>query len=187
MSSEKKITDKIVADAVAEKARILEEAKKQADSVINRAKEQAAKFLENEDVLSDAEAEKARDKEISGAEMQAKKMILAKKQECVKMVLERVKEKLFTLSEQEYIQMIVSMLEKAEKGDEVVFSQKDKQNNALMEKLEQKHITVSSETRPLQGGFIVKKGEIEYNYSFEAILAVEKENIEQIAAEVLLA
>ena len=44
MSSEKKITDKIVADAVAEKARILEEAKKQADSVINRAKEQAAKF-----------------------------------------------------------------------------------------------------------------------------------------------
>ena len=79
MSSEKKITDKIVADAVAEKARILEEAKKQADSVINRAKEQAAKFLENEDVLSDAEAEKARDKEISGAEMQAKKMILAKK------------------------------------------------------------------------------------------------------------
>ena len=73
MSSEKKITDKIVADAVAEKARILEEAKKQADSVINRAKEQAAKFLENEDVLSDAEAEKARDKEISGAEMQAKK------------------------------------------------------------------------------------------------------------------
>ena len=84
-------------------------------------------------------------------------MILAKKQECVKMVLERVKEKLFTLSEQEYIQMIVSMLEKAEKGDEVVFSQKDKQNNALMEKLEQKHITVSSETRPLQGRFYCKK------------------------------
>ena len=73
MSSEKKITDKIVADAVAEKARILEEAKKQLDSVINRAKEQAAKFLENEDVLSDAEAEKARDKEISEQKCRQKK------------------------------------------------------------------------------------------------------------------
>ncbi len=187
MSSEKKITDKIVADAVAEKAQILEEAKKQADSIIHKAEEQAAKFMENENVLSDAQAQKARDKEISAAEMQAKKMILSKKQECVKMVLEKVREKLFALSEQEYAQMIVSMLEKAEKGEEVVFSQKDKQNAALMEKLHEKNIAVSSENRDLQGGFIVKKGEIEYNYSFEAILSVERENIEQIAAEVLFA
>ena len=37
MSSEKKIIDKIVADAVAEKAKILEKSKKEADAVINKA------------------------------------------------------------------------------------------------------------------------------------------------------
>ena len=187
MSSEKKIIDKIVADAVAEKAKILEQAKKEADVVIQKAQEQAAKIKENEDVLSDAEAEKAKGKEISGAEMEAKKMILATKQSCVKMALDRVKQKLSQLSDEEYQDMILTMLEKAEKGEEIIFSQKDKQNEALLSKLAQKNFTVSDETRDLEGGFIVKKGEIEYNYSFEAILTVEKENIEQIAAEILFA
>ena len=187
MSSEKKIIDKIVADAVAEKAKILEQAKNEADVVIQKAQEQSAKITENEDVLSDAEAEKARGKEISGAEMEAKKMILATKQSCVKMALDRVKQKLSQLSDEEYVDMILSMIEKAEKGEEIIFSQKDKQNQILMSKLAEKNIVVSDEIRELDGGFIVKKGEIEYNYSFEAILTVEKENIEQIAAEILFA
>ncbi len=187
MSSEKKIIDKIVADAVAEKAKILEQAKKEADVVLQKAQEQSAKITESESVLSDAEAEKARGKEISGAEMEAKKLILSTKQECVKMALERVKQKLSQLSDEEYQNMILTMLEKAEKGEEIVFSQKDKQNEALMAKLAEKRIAISEETRELEGGFIVKKGEIEYNYSFEAILIVEKENIEQIAAEILFA
>ena len=83
--------------------------------------------------------------------------------------------------------MIVTMINTAEKGEEVIFSQKDKQNEMLMAKMAENQVTVSNETRPLDGGFIVKKGEIEYNYSFEAILTVEKENIEQIAAEILFA
>ena len=187
MSSEKKIIDKIVADAVEEKAKILEKAKKEAEIVINKAKEQSAKIMENESILSDAEAEKARGKEISGAEMEAKKMILATKQSCIKMALDRVKQKLSELSDKEYVDMIVTMMNAAEKGEEVIFSQKDKQNEMLMAKMAENQVTVSNETRPLEGGFIVKKGEIEYNYSFEAILTVEKENIEQIAAEILFA
>jgi len=187
MSSEKKIIDKIVADAVAEKAKILEKSKNEADAVINKAKEQSAKIMENEDILSNAEAEKARGKEISGAEMEAKKMVLATKQECVKMALDRVKQKLSELSEQEYVAMIGTMIETAEKGEEIILSPKDKQNEALMSKMAEKNVVVADETRPLEGGFIVKKGEIEYNYSFEAILTVEKENIEQIAAEILFA
>lgn len=187
MSSEKKIIDKIVADAVEEKAKILEKAKKEAETVINKAKEQSAKIMENESILSNAEAEKAKGKEISGAEMEAKKMILATKQSCIKMALDRVKQKLSELSDKEYVDMIVTMMNTAEKGEEVIFSQKDKQNEMLMAKMAENQVTVSNETRPLDGGFIVKKGEIEYNYSFEAILTVEKENIEQIAAEILFA
>lgn len=187
MSSEKKIIDKIVADAVAQKAQILEKAKKEADAVIQKAQEQCAKILENEDILSDAEAEKASSKEISGAEMEAKKMILSTKQNCIKMALERVKESLSALNEKEYVDMIIAMLTNAEKGDEIIVSPKDKQNETLMSKLKENGFVISDETRPLEGGFIVKKGEIEYNYSFEALLTVEKENIEQIAAEILFA
>ena len=56
-----------------------------------------------------------------------------------------------------------------------------------MAKLAEQNVAVSEETRELEGGFIVKKGEIAYNYSFEAILTVETENIEQISAEILFA
>ena len=80
---------------------------------------------------------------------------------------------------------ILGMLEKAEKGDEIIFSEKDRE--ALADVVAAKGFQVSKETREISGGFIVIKGDIEYNYSFEAIMAVEKEEIEQIAAEILFA
>ena len=44
---------------------------------------------------------------------------------------------------------------------------------------------VPSETRDLGNGFVIKKGDNEYNYSFDSIITVDKESIEQKAAEIL--
>ena len=46
---------------------------------------------------------------------------------------------------------------------------------------------VAEETRENEGGFVIKKGDIEYNYSFESIISVEKEDIDQAAAKILFA
>ena len=46
---------------------------------------------------------------------------------------------------------------------------------------------VSDETRDIEGGFVVKNGDIEYNYSFKSIITVEREDILQLAAGILFA
>lgn len=182
MSNEKKIIDKIIADAEVEKKKILDEAKKQADAVIIKAEDVAEKEMNiaREEALT--EAEKAAAKVISGAAMEAKKAILQTKQQCLEAALSNAKQKLLSLPKKEYEKVILGMLEKAEKGD-ILLSEKDR--DSLRAALAAKGFEISEETRDITGGFIVKKGEIEYNYSFEAIMTVEKEQLEQIAAEIL--
>lgn len=185
MGNEQKIIDKILADANAENVKILESANEYAQKIIDSAQEKADKELESCRELAQTEAEKAAAKEISGAEMEAKKIVLQTKQQCLENTIVAAKEKLLALNGKEYEETILNMLSSAHQGDEVIFSEKDKKSLAKL--VEEKGWTVSSETRPINGGFIVKKGEIEYNYSFESIIAVEKEEIEQIAAEILFA
>lgn len=51
--------------------------------------------------------------------------------------------------------------------------------------MKENEFTLSAQTADISGGFIVKNGDIEYNYSFESIITVEKEEIQQIAAKIL--
>ncbi len=185
MSNEQKIIDKIMAEAQAERDKIIAEAQKQVDAVIQKAEDLAEKELLSATVESRQEAEKTASKEISGAQREAKNRILKVKQECLGKAMELALQKLTSLAEEEYKDVILSMLEKAEKGDEIIFSPQDKQR--LESTVREKGLQVCSQTRDILGGFIVKKGEIEYNYSFEAIMAVEKEELEQIAAKILFA
>lgn len=185
MGNEQKIIDKIITGADTESIKIIEAANATANGVIAAAEERAAKELASYRNLAQVEAQKAAAKELSGAEMEAKKMILSAKQQCLEDAIEAAKKKLLTLEGKEYEEMILHMLEQAEKGAEIIFSQKDRE--LLLEAVQEKGFQVSEETRPIAGGFIVKKGEIEYNYSFESMIAVEKEEIEQIAAEILFA
>lgn len=183
MGNEQKIIDKIISDAKAEANVILENARKDAEIKINAAKEKADKEMAAYIKLAQAEAEKAAAKEISGAEMSAKKMILAKKQEILEETIRLAKDKLFSLSGEEYEKTIISMIKNAKESGEIILSQEDRQN--FGEKIAEEGYNVSSETRDLGKGFVIKKGDIEYNYSFDSIITVDKESIEQKAAEIL--
>ncbi|MEA4816842.1 MAG: V-type ATP synthase subunit E [Lachnospiraceae bacterium] len=181
------IIDKILADAKAQAKEITNAAKADYDTTVGMAKQKAEKETSAALKIAQDEAAKAASKEISAAEMQAKKMILEQKQACLEEVISIAKEKLKSLSDDEYKVILFSMLDKAiaNKGSEIIFSAKDKAN--LQKEATAKGFKISDETRNIEGGFIVKKGDIEYNYSFESIISVEKEEIEQIAAEILFA
>lgn len=185
MGNEQKMIDRIIDDANKEAQEILDKAKSEADIKIKSANEKAEKEMASYTKLAQAEAEKAAAKEISGAYMEAKKQILSKKQQLLEDVILEAKNKLLNFKDSEYEKTILNMLEKAncDNDSEIVLSKKD--NTILKDALAKKGIKVSKETRDITGGFVVKKGDIEYNYSFEAIIAVEHEEIEQIAAEIL--
>ena len=184
MSNEQRIIDKILAEAKAEEEDILKRAEAEADEIVRAASEKADKEYNAAMKISQGEAEKAAAKEISGAEMEAKKIILSRKQKALEEIIRGAQAKLSGLNDEEYRDVIKDMLGAVNiKNGEIIFSKKDKAR--LGDLLSEMKIKVSDETRNIGGGFIVKQGEVEFNYTFDSIIAVEREEIERIAAEIL--
>ncbi len=181
----RQIQEKILSDAKAEADAILAKGQAEAKAILEAARQKAQKETEKTMALYATEAQKAKSKEISAADMQAKKQVLAKKQQLIEEVMQEAKEKLHSLSETEYKVVLIGMLDQAQvaEGAELIFSEQDKA--AFGADIASRGYTISEETRELDGGFVVKEGDIEYNYSFSSILTVEKEQLEQTAAQIL--
>ena len=178
----RQIRETILAEAQAEADAILAKGKAEAEAILEAARQ---KETEKTMALYAMEAEKAKSKELSAADMQAKKQVLAKKQQLIEEVMQEAKEKLHSLSGTEYKVVLIGMLDQAQvaEGAELIFSEQDKA--AFGADIASRGYTISEETRDLDGGFVVKQGDIEYNYSFSSILTVEKELLEQTAAQIL--
>lgn len=185
MNDGKIIIDKIIAEAEEAAKAILDKAQKEADEILRIGQEKADKEADVFDRYAQDEADKARSKEISGAEMQAKKAVLEKKQSILSEVIAEAEKRLSALGDAEYAEVIGGMLDRLDKanGTEIIVSEKDQARLAGV--IADKGFTLSQKTGDIDGGFIVKNGDIEYNYSFASIINVEKEEIQQIAAGIL--
>ena len=182
MNDGKIIIDKIIAEAEEVAKASLAKGQKEADAVLKAAQEKVNKELDVFDRNAQAEAEKAAAKEISGAQMQAKKAILETKQEILAETIAEAEKRLLSLDDAAYAKVIGGMLKKLDRslGTEILVSKKD-----AADVVKENEFTLSAQTADISGGFIVKNGDIEYNYSFESIITVEKEEIQQIAAKIL--
>ena len=182
MNDGKIIIDKIIAEAEEVAKASLAKGQKEADAILKAAQEKVNKELDVFDRNAQAEAEKAAAKEISGAQMQAKKAILETKQEILAETIAEAEKRLLSLDDAAYAKVIGGMLKKLDRslGTEILVSKKDAAR--LADVVKENEFTLSAH---ISGGFIVKNGDIEYNYSFESIITVEKEEIQQIAAKIL--
>lgn len=184
MSDEQKILDRIAADAKAEADAVLAKAQEEADALIAAAQAKADKELAVLLKAADEEAAKAAAKTVSGAEMTAKKNILSTKQALLEETIEAAKEKLLHLNEADYLKTLAAMLAQAQiREGEILLSPTDKAR--FGDALAKEGFPIGEETRDIAGGFIVKCGDVEYNYSFASILAIQREEMESIAAGIL--
>lgn len=185
MNDGKIIIDKIIAEAEEAAKAILAKGQKEADAILKAGQDKVDKEMDVFDRNAQAEAEKASAKEISGAEMQAKKAVLEAKQNILAEVIAEAEKRLLSLEDEEYAKVIGGMLERLDKslGTEIILSPKDAPRLAAV--VAEKGFTLSETHSDISSGFIVKNGDIEYNYSFESIITVEKEEIQQIAAKIL--
>lgn len=185
MNDGKFIIDKIIGDADDSVKQILADAKENAQQIIAAAKEKAEKEMAKSDKAVQEEKEKIFSKQISGAEMDAKKAILAQKQAILAEIIKEAEDRLVALNDESYAEVIGQMLDNMDKslGTEVIVSEKDKAR--LADVISAKGFTLSDNSADINGGIIIKNGDIEYNYSFGSIIAIEKEEIQQIAAKIL--
>lgn len=181
--------------------KILEDARLQAEANLNRAKEEAANIIKS--ASDDAEAKKkqiiekaeleaveVKKRLIAVAELEARKQKLQAKQEVVDEAFDLALQKLNNLPDIEYQSILVEMISNSiQTGkEEVLLSESDKKrlspgfieelNKKLTDKGVAANLKISDEHRNINGGFILKSGDIEINNSFEAIIRMNRDDIE---------
>jgi V/A-type H+-transporting ATPase subunit E len=183
------------------KEKILEEARQQAKNNIERARQEAAGISNM--ALNEAEKrrreiiEKSRigaaEREkrlISNAELEARNQRLKAKQEVVEEAFEKAIARLKELPSDQYVNILADMIVRAvSTGDEeLILSKEDKNRigNGIVKVVNERlkatkikgNLRLADETRDIQGGFIVKSGDIEINNSLEAIIRMRRDKLE---------
>lgn len=175
------ITDKILKDAQTEADAVIAAAEKEAQAIIDSAKAQAKEE-------SEAIIKASNDKETviiehisDTAELEGKKLILRAKQEMLDEIFKEAFSRLKNLKDQEYILFLSKMAAQASLSgtEEIILSDKDKSkvgaqvlkgaNELLSQKGKKAALVLSSAARNIDGGLILKAGDIETNCSLDVL------------------
>ncbi|MFI3173792.1 MAG: V-type ATP synthase subunit E [Bacillota bacterium] len=185
MNDGKIIIDKIIAMADKEVKVIESQAKKEVDAIIKATNDKESKKEEKLEQMMQHVGDELKAKEISSADLDSKVMLLECKQGILNGIISEAKKRLVSLSDAEYTKVVGDMLSALDSsvGKDIIVSAKDAK--ILADVIKEKGFSLSDETRDIDGGFIVKNNEVEYNYSFESILAIEEDEIRQTIASIL--
>jgi V/A-type H+-transporting ATPase subunit E len=196
MAGVEKIKEKILQDAEAKANEIMENARLQASQIIEKANQKAAQRVKEISQKSAYDVNEKKRIINSIVELEMRKDVLAAKQQSIDEVFEKVLERMNSLDNKKYEQVIFDMLmASVETGDEEVVmseSRKGKLSTDFMEKVNKAleaagkkgKIKLSDETRNISGGFILKSQGVEVNNSFEAVIRLFRDEIEPKVAEI---
>ena len=116
MNDGKIIIDKIISDAEKIANVTISQAQKEVDALLKAAKDKAQRQLDQMDREAQSEAAAVKAKEISAADMQAKKAILETKQEILADIIAEAEKRLVSMEDAAYAEVIGGMLEKLDKS-----------------------------------------------------------------------
>lgn len=181
MNGIERILQRIQSEAQTEIDEILKKAREEADAIQNRSQMQAENESAELNLKKQKAAEEQEERLISVAQMESRKIILATKQEMVEKAYALALEKLCSMPEEQRISVLADLLVRASSSgrEEVIFSPEDQPRvgKAAVKAANDasgKQLTLSSQTRPIKGGFILKDGNIEMNCTFDTLVRLQK-------------
>ena len=197
MNGIEKISKRLVADAEAEIAALNAETKAKCDEIAAEYQQKAQEEYRSR-LAEGAKAAETRMQRLgSAAEMEAKKSILAFKQEMVAKAFDDASVKLANLPKDQYVKFLAAQAAAAAStgAEELIFNERDakavgaevaKAANALLEQKGVKGaLTVSGDTRAISGGVIVRQGNIEVNCAVETLVQLRRSELASQVAEIL--
>ncbi|MCY6959035.1 V-type ATP synthase subunit E [Clostridium brassicae] len=189
MSNINNLTSKIIEDANNAAKNLIEEARNKEKKLIEKKIFEAEK--EKEIIISKAQSEaKSRgERIISNAQLQVRNMKLQVKGEMLNSVFEKALEELKKISKEDHLKFIKnSILSMDIDGDEDIIVGKDNDavtpdfiselNKALIVKGKRGELKLSSEKRDIEGGYILSKGGIEINSTFDTLIMSSRDELE---------
>lgn len=181
MNGIERILQRIESEARAEREEILNNARKEAAVIESRYQAQAEQETAELEAKRQRAAVEQEERLLSVAQMEARKTLLAVKQELVEQAYSQALEKLCSLSEAERVSVLAELLVRASSNgrEEVIVSPGDHDGagRAAVEKANADaglQLTLSEETRPIRGGFILRDGSIEMNCAFDTLIRLQK-------------
>lgn len=191
MNGLERITSRIEAEAKAEIDGILDAGMAETNRVVSgwRARIEAeSRALAEKNQKAAAERE---ERLISAAGMDARKTLLAAKQEMVDAAYARALDALCALSGEQKVAFLASLLARASNSgtEEAVFSAADRADGekavARANAETGKHMTVSKDAAPIRGGFILRDKNVEVNCAFETLLRLQRTETAGAVAKIL--
>ena len=193
MNGIEKITGRIASDAAQEIESIQAEARRQAEEITARYAEQAKR--ESQELLERGRrsAEERVERLASVSQLEARKLELAAKQEMLSKAYDKALEQLLNLPDQEYTALLADLAVKASStGQEaVILSQKDRTRfgkqvvTLANEKRKDGRLTLSGETRSIQGGLVLSDGDVEVNCTFETLVRLQRGELDREISKLL--
>ena len=194
MDGIEKITGRINEDVQREIDALTADANREAGEITARYQAQAQQ--ESADIVERGRKAAAEREErlASVAQLEARKLELAAKQEMLQKAFDTALAYLLDLPEDKYVALLADLAVRAARtgSEQAIFSQKDRTRygkqavTAANEKLGDKgRLTLSQETRPIQGGLILSDGDVEVNCTFETLVRLQRGELDREVAKVL--
>ncbi|KYH35020.1 V-type proton ATPase subunit E [Clostridium tepidiprofundi DSM 19306] len=181
--------------------KIIEDAQREADSIVSIAQDKKSKMIniekekaeaEKDEILAKAkiEAQTRKERVISNAKLQVRNNKLQAKQEVMDRVFEIALEQLRNLPCDMFSKFVKTsvMSSDVDGNEKIIVNEKYKSkfndelmndiNNSLKETGKVSNVDLSVETRDIKDGFILAKKGIELNYTFEDLMNSIREDIE---------
>ena len=186
------ITSRILSDAENNADSSLMNAENTKQEIINKARSEAEVIIKTEAERAAKDAVDLKNRRVSAAELQGRKMLLSAKQEAIKKSFNAAIDKLKVMPEEKYLSFLAQEIVKIPNCEGyLVLNAKDRENigerliKAVNEKLQAKKVALSNETVQASGGFVLKKGNVAINSTFETILDSMKDELTSKIANAL--
>ena len=194
MNGIEKITQRIESDAQAEIDRILGEARDEAARITASYRAQADAEARDLEAKNERAAAEQEERLVNAAQMRARKVQLAAKEEMVEKAYIQALDKLCAMPQEQYVAVLANLLVEASSNgrEEAVFSKEDREQvgKAAVEKANQlsgKQLRLSEECLSIRGGFILKDKNVEVNCTFETLVRLQKAETAGAVAKTLFA
>lgn len=172
------IVNRILSDAEAGAAEILDEARKKAELILSGAKDHCDEETAAAKREAEAKAESIAEGRAAAARLDSNKIALAGKRQVISDIYARAHQKLCALGESESVALYARLLsENAEEGDEIELAQNFKYAKALshLPVIAEKKLKISGVRANIDGGFILRGEKCDKDLSFDAILKADRE------------
>jgi V/A-type H+-transporting ATPase subunit E len=192
-----KLRRRIISDAEADARKIIGEGQGQAAAIKDEADKKVREIAADFAAKAESQAKEYIRRQISLRELEERKAVLAEKGDLIDKVFDRALEELRERDRKgAYSLTRRLLLDAIETGDEeVIFSPEDKRGiggsfieglNAELRKAGKRgQVKVSEETRPISGGFVLRRGRAEINAAFDTLLTMLRYDIETEVAGIL--